>query len=82
MIEDRQQALADLREKTERLLPQVRGIRAVPISGQTGSGLDKLMTEIVNTHRTWNRRISTGGSTAGSTASSSTIRRPPSPAGA
>ncbi|MAZ19118.1 MAG: ribosome biogenesis GTPase Der [Ahrensia sp.] len=60
MIEDRQQALADLREKTERLLPQVRGIRAVPISGQTGSGLDKLMTEIVNTHRVWNRRISTG----------------------
>ncbi len=49
MIEDRQQALADLREKTDRLLPQVRGIRAVPISGQTGSGLDKLMTEIVDT---------------------------------
>ena len=60
MIEDRQQALADLREKTERLLPQVRGIRAVPISGQTGAGLDKLMAEIVSTHEVWNRRISTG----------------------
>ncbi|GAB4358880.1 MAG: ribosome biogenesis GTPase Der [Oricola sp.] len=60
MIEDRQQVLADLREKTERLLPQVRGIRAVPISGQTGAGLDKLMQEIVRTHEVWNRRISTG----------------------
>ena len=60
MIEDRQQVLADLRERTERLLPQVRGIRAVPISGQTGSGLDKLMAEIVATHEVWNRRISTG----------------------
>ncbi|WP_193176254.1 ribosome biogenesis GTPase Der [Oricola nitratireducens] len=60
MIEDRQQALADLREKTERLLPQVRGIRAVPISGQTGAGLDTLMQEILHTHEVWNRRISTG----------------------
>ena len=41
-------------------LPQVRGIRAVPISGQTGAGLDKLMAEIVKTHETWNRRSSTG----------------------
>ncbi|MFZ2101214.1 MAG: ribosome biogenesis GTPase Der [Oricola sp.] len=60
MIEDRQKVLAELREKTERLLPQVRGIRAVPISGETGAGLDKLMQEIVETHKVWNRRISTG----------------------
>jgi GTP-binding protein len=60
MIENRQEALADLREKTDRLLPQVRGIRAVPISGQTGAGLDKLMAEIASTHEVWNRRISTG----------------------
>ncbi|MCI5076653.1 ribosome biogenesis GTPase Der [Oricola sp.] len=59
-VENRQESLADLREKTERLLPQVRGIRAVPISGQTGAGLDKLMQEIVGTHEVWNRRISTG----------------------
>ncbi len=59
IVEDRQEALADLREKTERLLPQVRGIRAVPVSGLTGSGLDKLMQAVVDTHRTWNRRIST-----------------------
>ncbi|MEB2842974.1 ribosome biogenesis GTPase Der [Rhizobiales bacterium RZME27] len=59
MIEDPQAVLAELREKTERLLPQARGIRAVPISGQTGYGLDKLMQSIVDTDRVWNKRIST-----------------------
>jgi GTP-binding protein len=59
LVEDTQALLADLREKTERLLPQVRGIRAVPISGQTGYGLDKLMQSIIDTDKTWNRRIST-----------------------
>ncbi len=59
LVEDTQALLADLREKTERLLPQVRGIRAVPISGQTGYGLDKLMHSIIDTDKTWNRRIST-----------------------
>jgi GTP-binding protein len=59
MIEDRQEALADLREKTERLLPQARGIRAVPVSGLTGTGLDRMMQAVVDTHKIWNRRIST-----------------------
>ncbi|MDX3926949.1 MAG: ribosome biogenesis GTPase Der [Shinella sp.] len=59
LIEDPQAVLADLREKTDRLLPQARGIRAVPVSGQTGRGLDKLMQSVIDTDRTWNRRIST-----------------------
>ncbi|MCJ8519440.1 GTP-binding protein [Pseudorhizobium tarimense] len=59
LVEEPQAVLADLREKTERLLPQARGIRAVPISGQTGYGLDKLMQNIVDTDRVWNTRIST-----------------------
>src|SRR5690606_30433675 len=59
LIDDPQAALAELREKTERLLPQARGIRAVPVSGQTGRGLDKLMQAVIDTDRTWNRRIST-----------------------
>ncbi len=59
LIEDTQAVLAELREKTERLLPQARGLRAVPISGQTGYGLDKLMQEIIETDRVWNKRIST-----------------------
>lgn len=59
LIDDPQAVLAELREKTERLLPQARGIRAVPVSGQTGRGLDKLMQSVIDTDRTWNRRIST-----------------------
>ncbi|MBC8130822.1 MAG: ribosome biogenesis GTPase Der [Rhizobiaceae bacterium] len=59
LVEDRQAVLADLREKTERLLPQARGIKAVPVSGETGDGLDRLMQAITETHETWNKRIST-----------------------
>jgi GTPase len=59
LVEDTQATLADLREKTDRLLPQARGLRAVPISGQTGYGLDKLMQEIIATDKVWNKRIST-----------------------
>lgn len=59
LVEDPQAFLADLREKTERLLPQARGIRAVPMSGQTGYGLDRLMQNIIDTDKIWNRRIST-----------------------
>ncbi|MBT9369561.1 ribosome biogenesis GTPase Der [Rhizobium sp. CSW-27] len=59
LVEEPQAVLADLREKTERLLPQARGIRAVPMSGQTGYGLDKLMQNIVDTDKVWNKRIST-----------------------
>jgi GTPase len=60
LIENRQELLAELREKTTRLLPQVRGLQAVTISGETGRGLDKLMEAIERTHRVWNTRISTG----------------------
>ncbi|WP_182085874.1 ribosome biogenesis GTPase Der [Aureimonas sp. ME7] len=59
LVEDRQATLADLREKTERLLPQVRGVKAVTVAGATGEGLDRLMKAVTETHETWNRRIST-----------------------
>ena len=60
LIDHPQEILADLREKTARLLPQVRGIQAVTVSAETGRGLDKLMDAIVRTHRVWNSRVSTG----------------------
>ncbi|WP_062011342.1 ribosome biogenesis GTPase Der [Aureimonas sp. AU4] len=59
LVEDRQEALADLHEKTERLLPQLRGVRTATVSGETGEGLDRLMQAVVQAHETWNRRIST-----------------------
>lgn len=60
LIDNPQQLLAELREKTERLLPQVRGIQAVPVSAETGRGLDKLMEAVARTHKVWNSRVSTG----------------------
>lgn len=60
LIDQPQQVLAELREKTERLLPQARGIQAVTVSAETGRGLDKLMDAVVKTHKVWNSRISTG----------------------
>ncbi|MDW6020831.1 ribosome biogenesis GTPase Der [Mesorhizobium sp. BAC0120] len=60
LIEEPQRTLAELREKTERLLPQVRGVQAVTVSAETGRGLDKLMDSVIRTHRVWNRRVSTG----------------------
>ena len=38
----------------------MRGIRAVPVSAETGRGLDKLMEAVIGTHRVWNSRVSTG----------------------
>lgn len=60
LIENRQETLAELREKTERLLPQARGLKAVPVSAETGKGLDRLMDAALETHEVWNRRIPTG----------------------
>ncbi len=60
LIDHPQEVLAELREKTERLLPQARGIQAVTVSAETGRGLDKLMDAVVRTHRVWNSRVSTG----------------------
>jgi len=60
LIDTPQETLAELREKTARLLPQVRGVQAVPVSAETGRGLDKLMEAVLKTHRVWNSRISTG----------------------
>jgi len=60
LIDEPQAKLAELREATERLLPQIRGIRAVPVSAETGRGLDKLMAAVMKTHEIWNSRISTG----------------------
>ncbi|MDG4880588.1 ribosome biogenesis GTPase Der [Mesorhizobium sp. WSM4884] len=60
LIDNPQELLAELREKAERLLPQVRGIQAVTVSAETGRGLDRLMDAVIKTHKVWNSRVSTG----------------------
>jgi len=59
LVEDKQKTLKDLHEKTERLLPQIRGVETVTLSGQTGKGLDRLMESVIETDKVWNKRVST-----------------------
>lgn len=48
-----------LREEADRLLPQVKGLPIVPVSGLMGHGLDKLVGAIAGAHKVWNKRIAT-----------------------
>jgi GTP-binding protein len=59
LIENRQEALKEILEKAERLLPQIKGLKVVTVSGLAGQGIDRLMEAVVEVHRAWNRRIST-----------------------
>lgn len=59
LIEDKNKALAELREACERLLPQLRGIPLVTLSGLTGRNIDKLMDAIFAIERSWNSHVST-----------------------
>ncbi len=51
--------IKELREKVERLLPQLRGVPLVTVSALTGRGLDRLHDAITSAHKVWNRRIPT-----------------------
>lgn len=59
LIDDRQSAFAAMREQVERLLPQIRGVAMVPVSGLTGEGIDRLMARVFEAHAVWNRRFPT-----------------------
>lgn len=60
LVEDRAAKLRELREECERLLPQVRGVELVTLSGLNGQGIDKLMQAVLRAYDVWNTRISTG----------------------
>jgi GTP-binding protein len=58
-IDDKKTALDVLRDRLQIALPQVQGIAAVPVSGLTGAGLDRLMQAAFDTYEVWNRRVPT-----------------------
>jgi len=60
LVEDRGKVLQTLREEAARLLPQLKGLALVPVSGLTGAGLDAVMTAAFAAREVWNTRISTG----------------------
>jgi GTP-binding protein len=51
--------IAKLREDADHLLPQVRGMPVVAVSGMMGEGIDRLMSAIEEAYGVWNRRAST-----------------------
>src|SRR5688572_23721526 len=59
LIEEKNKKLAELREECERLLPQLRGVPLVTISGLQGRNIDRLMTAVFAAERAWNSHIST-----------------------
>ncbi len=52
-------ALTRLRETTDRMLPQVKGVPVVVLSARTGTGLDRLMSAVFESYAVWNKRAPT-----------------------
>jgi GTP-binding protein len=57
--ENRAGAISELREKLDRLLPQVAGAALVAVSAKTGEGVDRLMPAVIAADKAWNTRIPT-----------------------
>jgi GTPase len=51
--------IAALRTEADHLLPQVRGVPVVAVSGLMGEGIDRLMSAIEEAYAVWNKRVAT-----------------------
>ena len=56
---NKQELLHDLKEKQERLLPQLAGAPLITVSALTGRGLDRLREAVLEMHSAWNIRVPT-----------------------
>jgi GTP-binding protein len=59
LVENKNGAISDLRERLDNLLPQVAGAPLIGISAKTGEGVDRLLPAILEADAAWNRRIPT-----------------------
>jgi GTP-binding protein len=59
LLENKAGAISRMREKLDRLLPQVAGAPLVATSARTGEGLDRLVPAIAEADRAWNTRVGT-----------------------
>jgi GTP-binding protein len=59
LVERKGGEIGKLREEADRLLPQVRGVPLVTVSGLTGDGLDRLMRAVEEAYAIWNKRAPT-----------------------
>jgi GTP-binding protein len=51
--------ISALRTDADHLLPQVRGMPIVAVSGMMGEGIDRLMSAIEQAYAVWNKRVPT-----------------------
>jgi len=61
LIEAEPGALKRLRAEVDRLLPQIKGVPVAAMSARTGSGIDRLMSDVLQSYAVWNRRVPTAG---------------------
>lgn len=59
LVEKRGGKIGEWRENLERLLPQIKGVSLIALSGLTGEGIERLSGAIVEAYNLWNKRIST-----------------------
>jgi GTPase len=59
LVENRARAIDELREKTDRLLPQIAGAPILGLSALTAEGVDRLLPAVFEADRIWNERVPT-----------------------
>ncbi|MCF6302348.1 MAG: ribosome biogenesis GTPase Der [Devosiaceae bacterium] len=59
LIKDKNETLKKLREACERLLPQLRGVPLITLSGLKGKNIPNLMKAIFEIEKNWNIRLPT-----------------------
>jgi GTPase len=59
LVEAPPDALSRLRQETDRLLAQIKGVPVVALSARSGTGLDRLMAAALQSYAVWNRRVPT-----------------------
>jgi len=59
LVDSEAGAFTRLRSEVDRILPQLKGVPVVAVSALSGSGLDRLLTAVMDSYAVWNRRIAT-----------------------
>ncbi len=59
LVADKVGELNRLRAEASRLLPQMKGAPVVPLAGETGYGVERLMEAVMAAEQTWNKRVAT-----------------------
>ena len=59
LVEQRAGAIGQLRDRLDRMLPQVAGAPLIAVSALTGEGLDRLLPAVLAADRAWNTRVPT-----------------------